>query len=188
MLCAPLLCQQNHTFGVSLDRIHTHLMLYCTSRVTAHTVYAFSYVSINFSVIRHKLVTFHHIRSRLTSNAWFCQQSEGSHSLCIFMCFYQFHCCTTQTSHFSSESMQTRPKRSVAEEESRRTQYMHFHVFLSVSVLLGPNLSVFIRIDADSSKTLCFSSRVKAHTVYAFSCVSINFSDIGHKIVTFHQN
>ena len=99
----------------------SHLMLGSASRVTVHTIYAFSYVSINFSVIGHIPVTFRHIRSILTPNAWFCKQSEVTHSICIFMCFYQFQCYRTQNSHFSSESMQTRPKRSVVVPEWRYT-------------------------------------------------------------------
>merc|ERR1712219_26053 len=90
-LSISVLSDTNYSLFVISDP-DSHLMLGSASRVKSHTVYAFSCVPINFSVIRHKLVTFHHIKSRLTPNAWFCWQSEGTHSICIFICFYQFQC------------------------------------------------------------------------------------------------
>ena len=122
-------------------------LLGSASRVKTHRKYAFSCVSINFSVIGHIPVTFRHIRSRLTPNAWFCKQSEVTHSICIFMCFYQFQCYWAQISHFSSESMQTRAKCSVVVAELRHTQYMHFHMFLSISVLSETYQSLLVIFD-----------------------------------------
>merc|ERR1711951_136329 len=133
-------CYWAQTSGFSSEPMQTHpKRLGCAGRVRAHTVHASSCVSVNFSVIGPKPVTFHQNRCRVTQKARLHWQGQGTHRTCIFMCFCQFQCYWAQTSRFSSVPMQTHSKGSAALAGSRRTPYMHFHVFLSISVLLGPN-------------------------------------------------